>query len=126
MGSPRIIVQDSGKVSAATVVLRRLRSPPLDYQRSWRARLAIEFLHVPELRKEARLRTLKSGRIVLPNGNSTISCTIRNLSAGGACLELASQLGIPDAFDLIIGEGNVRRPCRVAWRKANRMGVQFG
>jgi len=61
--------------------------------------LAIEFLHVPEL---------------------------RNLSAGGACLELASQLGIPDAFDLIIGEGNVRRPCRVAWRKANRMGVQFG
>ena len=88
--------------------------------------LAIEFLHVPELRKEARLRTLKGGRIVLPNGNSTISCTIRNLSAGGACLELASQLGIPDAFDLIIGEGNVRRPCRVAWRKANRMGVQFG
>jgi len=88
--------------------------------------LAIEFLHVPELRKEARLRTLKSGRIVLPNGNSTISCTNRNLSAGGACLELASQVGIPDAFDLIIGEGNVRRPCRVAWRKANRMGVQFG
>jgi hypothetical protein len=55
----------------------------------------------------------------------TESCTIRNLSAGGACLELASQVGIPDAFDLIIGEGNVRRPCRVAWRKANRMGVQF-
>jgi hypothetical protein len=126
MGSPRITVQDSGKVSAAAVVLKGLWSQPLDHQRSWCAGLPIEFLHVPELRKEARLRTLKSGRIVLPNGSSTISCTIRNLSAGGACLELASQVGIPDAFDLITGESNVRRPCRVAWRKANRMGVQFG
>lgn len=43
----------------------------------------------------------------------------------GAGLEVASQFGIPDDFKLVIGTDNRQRSCRVAWRKANLIGVAF-
>lgn len=77
-----------------------------------------------ENRKITRLRVLKLGTIAL-SGAGGISCRIRNISEGGACLEVASQFGIPDDFNLVIGTDNWRRSCHVAWRKANRIGVAF-
>jgi len=32
---------------------------------------------------------------------------------------------IPDKFTLLIKPEMIKRTCRVAWRKADRMGVQF-
>jgi hypothetical protein len=75
-------------------------------------------------RKITRHRVLKLGTIAF-NGDGGITCRIRNISQGGACLKVASQFGIPDDFDLIIGTDNWHRLCRVAWRKANRIGVAF-
>ena len=48
-----------------------------------------------EHRKLARHRTLKAGTITF-NRAGGIDCRVRNLSEGGACLEVASQIGIPD------------------------------
>jgi PilZ domain len=75
-------------------------------------------------RETQRRRILKRGEIVFNAGRSTIDCTIRNFSAKGARLEVASVVGIPSTFDLLI-PGNAKQPCRVAWRRLKEIGVSF-
>ena len=55
---------------------------------------------------------------------AVIDCTIRNITDRGACLEVASPIGIPASFDLMLDQRCVR-DCRVTWRKATRIGVAF-
>jgi hypothetical protein len=43
----------------------------------------------------------------------------------GAALEIASPIGIPDEFTLVIAADKVRRRCVVVWRKQKRIGVAF-
>ncbi len=77
-----------------------------------------------ENRLTQRRTTLKSGRIVFNAGRSTINATIRNMSGKGAKLQVASVVGIPDTFDLLL-EGNSHQPCRVVWRTLKELGVEF-
>ena len=77
-----------------------------------------------ERRKTQRGRTLKCGTIAF-NRAACISCRVRNLSPAGACLDVTSQIGIPDEFLLIIDHDNFKRPCHVIWRSATRIGVPF-
>lgn len=77
-----------------------------------------------ERRKLPRRRTLKAGSISF-NRASSIDCRVRNISPIGACLEVASQIGIPDEFVLVIDIDHVTQPCHVVWRTATRMGVAF-
>jgi hypothetical protein len=79
---------------------------------------------VVERRKESRRRTLKSGSINF-NRAGGIDCKVRNLSPAGALLEVASQVGIPEEFVLVIESDHLRTPCRVIWRTATRLGVAF-
>lgn len=71
-----------------------------------------------------RQKTLKGARIVFNEGRSTIDCTIRNLSPGGAKLLVTSVVGVPNSFDLVMANGE-RRACRVAWRALKELGVAF-
>lgn len=80
--------------------------------------------HTEERRKILRRRTLKAGSITF-NRAAGIDCSIRNLSPAGAMLEVASQVGIPDNFVLVIETGHLTLPCHVIWRTATRMGVEF-
>jgi hypothetical protein len=77
-----------------------------------------------ERRKISRRRTLKAGSIRF-NRDSGIDCRVRNFSPAGACLEVASQLGIPDEFLLVIEHDHLTQPCHVIWRTATRLGVEF-
>ena len=77
-----------------------------------------------ERRKVQRRRTLKRGSINF-NRAAAIDCNVRNLSPAGACLEVASQVGIPEDFVLVIDSDHLREPCHVIWRTATRMGVEF-
>ncbi len=77
-----------------------------------------------ENRQTQRRTTLKGGRIVFNAGRSTIDCKVRNLSPRGAKLQVASVVGIPDTFDLVL-DGTSRQPCRVAWRTLKELGVEF-
>ena len=77
-----------------------------------------------ERRKVQRHRTLKAGNITF-NRAAGIDCRVRNLSPAGACLEVVSQVGIPDDFTLVIETDHVKTPCHVIWRTATRMGVEF-
>jgi hypothetical protein len=77
-----------------------------------------------EKRDNARHRVLK-GAIMEFNRAGGISCTVRNLSDTGACLTVASPLGIPDTFDLVVDSDHSRHACRVVWRKEKQIGVVF-
>jgi PilZ domain len=77
-----------------------------------------------ERRNEARHRALKRDRITFKGRRATIDCTVLNLSDLGACLKVESPIGIPDTFDLVLDNAPVRS-CRVAWRSATQIGVEF-
>ncbi len=77
-----------------------------------------------EHRSAPRQRTLKGGKIVLNDGFSTIDCMVRNLSETGAKLEIASILGIPPQFKLMMSDGR-SFACQIAWRTENAIGVKF-
>jgi hypothetical protein len=77
-----------------------------------------------ERRIEARRRALKGTRITFKGRRATIDCTVLNLSDLGACLKVENSIGIPDSFDLVLDNASVRS-CRVTWRKAMQIGVEF-
>ena len=68
-----------------------------------------------------RHRVLKSGTIEFNGG--AIDCTVRNLSASGAALDVTSPVGIPERFVLVADGSHL--PCHVVWRKKDRIGVAF-
>lgn len=72
-------------------------------------------------RSTTRHRVLKAATISF--GGGAISCAVRNLSDGGASLEVASPVGIPESIVLELDSGC--RRCRVIWRKEKRIGVRF-
>jgi len=78
-----------------------------------------------ERRREPRMRTLKQGRIYLDGLNSTIDCTVRNLSAGGAGLRLPAPTAIPEFFRLRISDSGALRRVRKCWHQNNDLGVEF-
>ena len=73
-------------------------------------------------RRYPRMRMLKSGKVLL--GKHGIPCAVRNISEGGACLEMSLTFGIPKLFDLVIGE-KPPRTCKVMWLNDARVGVEF-
>jgi hypothetical protein len=75
-------------------------------------------------RRSSRRSLLKHGRIVFNRGGSTIDCIVRNLSTRGARLEVATVVGLPDAFYLVLPETGTQ-PCRVVWRRLKEVGVAF-
>jgi hypothetical protein len=77
-----------------------------------------------ERRKVQRHRTFKAGHIAF-NRAGTIDCRVHNLSPLGACLEVASQIGIPDDFVLLVENEHLKQPCHVIWRHGGRLGVEF-
>jgi PilZ domain-containing protein len=78
-----------------------------------------------EKRRAPRRRVLKGGKISFRQLGTSTDCTIRNLSDTGACLLVASPVGIPNDFDLLPDGGGATMRCRVEWRSGNKIGVSF-
>lgn len=76
-------------------------------------------------RSKRRRRVYKRARIVFNNGYAVFDCIVRNVSGGGALLEMETLLGIPGAFRIVMSQDTAARPCRVIWRTEQRMGVAF-
>ena len=76
-------------------------------------------------RTDRRIRTLKGGRIAYNGGFTVAICTVKNLSEGGAQLDVDEVFGIPSEFVLYINPERDGRPCRVAWRAGTKLGVIF-
>lgn len=78
-----------------------------------------------ETARAPRQRVLKGAKIVIRDGFSTIDCTVRNLSDTGALLKVASVIGIPDSFRLVLSDGRSFQ-CTIAWKREAELGVSFG
>src|SRR3954449_6262256 len=76
-------------------------------------------------RRDRRQRVYKQARIVFNNGYAVFDCIVRNISQGGAMLEMETLLGIPRSFQVMFGHEVRARPCRVVWRTEKRMGIAF-
>ena len=74
-------------------------------------------------RTAPRHRVLKTGTIEF--GGGAIACTVRNLSASGAAIEVNTPLWFPDRFVLAVASEGWRKPCYVVWREDRRIGVAF-
>lgn len=72
---------------------------------------------------DPRSRVLRTGTIEFSGG--AIDCVVRNISKTGAALDVASPVGIPEQFNLLIPATGNRHFCQVAWRKDMRIGVAF-
>jgi hypothetical protein len=77
-----------------------------------------------ESRRATRRNVLRAARIKF--GKKSVTCTVRNLSATGASIEGAKLAQAPDTFTLTLEMESAARPCRVVWRKNERIGVRFG
>lgn len=75
-------------------------------------------------RKSERKRTLL-GAVIEYAGTSTMNCVIRNLSQGGARLELDGAPFVPHAMMLSIPQRGIRRSASVVWQTREAAGIQF-
>jgi hypothetical protein len=78
-----------------------------------------------ERRRYHRTPVQKPAKIIFRANHSLIDCVVRDVSVGGACLELTNPSTIPDEFDLTFDAARTLRACRVAWRSEYRIGVAF-
>ena len=79
---------------------------------------------MPETRRHARVRpATRSGKIIVDPKKPAIDCSVVDVSAGGACLEVSDPAALPRRFELL--HGGIRKKCSVAWRTRFRLGVSF-
>jgi hypothetical protein len=75
-----------------------------------------------ERRSNSRQRVFKAGSIEFDG--TAVNCVVRNLSMGGAGLDVDHPV-IPHCFTLNIPSSKMRRSCRVIWRKQQGIGLVF-
>ena len=75
--------------------------------------------------RSARRRQLKSGTICFNARHSTLPCTVRDFSDGGAKLLSQNALNVPDTFELNIDLDGIWVSCEVVWRRGAEVGVRF-
>jgi len=76
-----------------------------------------------EKRASIRYRVLKRGTIAFGGGGFT--CTVRNLSTGGARVDLPEPVALPPTFLLVIEADQFMRRCRPVWNSQGKIGVAF-
>jgi hypothetical protein len=77
-----------------------------------------------EKRATPRHRVLKHGMLAFGGGGG-VDCTVRNISSGGARLDIASPIGVPPSFTLVIETDQFMRRCHAVWSRERRIGVAF-
>jgi hypothetical protein len=78
-----------------------------------------------EGRTANRTRSFLRGEIVHSNGNSRTECTVRDLSDTGARIEAPPSVTVPEYFDLVIPQRNIRHRARIVWRHQAELGLTF-
>ena len=77
-----------------------------------------------ERRTAQRHRVLKQGMLAFSGGGGA-DCMVRNLSESGARIEIASPVGLPATFTLVIAADRLLRHCHAVWSADRRIGVAF-
>jgi PilZ domain len=76
-------------------------------------------------RAHPRIPTRLSGRLLSRDGRCNMSCTLKDVSEGGACVS-AMDLGVvPRHLYLYVEKSGDMFECEVRWRRADEMGLRF-
>jgi hypothetical protein len=79
-----------------------------------------------ENRKALRREIRHVGVIVHADGKVRLPCTLRDVSATGALIEVEVPADVPDSFVLLLSaNGRARRRCAVVRRTKEAVGVVF-
>lgn len=76
-------------------------------------------------RRAVRRRVLKSGTIAYSDRFKTLSCTVRDLSEGGARLRVDNPMFVPTHFELLVEQDGFEADCEIVWRADKDLGVRF-
>jgi hypothetical protein len=77
-------------------------------------------------RRAPRHQVKSPGTLLTLDGLPIVTCTIVDVSEGGAQLELAQAMEVPDQIALLLSASrHTRRVCDVMWRGAKTIGVKF-
>jgi hypothetical protein len=87
------------------------------------------------LRRERKLNSMEEKRkhprteinepAYVSSGGSVMSCTVRNISAEGAAIDVENPAFVPPHFRLVMASDSTVHECRIAWIQKNRIGVTF-
>ncbi len=77
-----------------------------------------------EKRAAPRHRVLKRGSLAFSDGGG-LDCTVRNISQTGARIDIASPVGVPEVFTLVIQVDHFMRRCHAVWSSERHIGVAF-
>jgi PilZ domain len=76
-----------------------------------------------ERRRARRIPVFKSAKVAFHG--SLRDCVVRDISSGGVRLAFVSTAYIPESLSLTFDSGHTLRGCRVVWRTATEIGVEF-
>lgn len=77
-------------------------------------------------RRQARRFHAHHPAQILLGPDAMISCTVKDISAGGARLALKPQMDLPETFEIFIAAHDLQvRRARVCWRRGDFAGVAF-
>lgn len=76
-------------------------------------------------REHKRHRVFKRGTLVFNNGFSTIDCTIKDLSDGGARVAIEGGFSLPDRLELVIVESGRKFSVQKRWQTDRQTGLMF-
>ena len=76
-------------------------------------------------RKYPRHRVLKEGKIISADLHCGIDVIIRDLSVGGARVEIFPAVTLPEKFDLLVSSEGLFYPAVVKWQIRGMLGVEF-
>jgi hypothetical protein len=75
--------------------------------------------------KRRHPRTELNAPAYVSSGGSVMSCTVRNISAEGAAIEVDNPAFVPERFRLVLASDSTVYDCRVIWIQKNRIGLSF-
>lgn len=76
-------------------------------------------------RKHPRHRVLKEGKIISADLHCGIDVIIRDMSVGGARVEILPTMQLPDKFDLLVSSEYLFYPAVVKWQIGGMLGIEF-
>lgn len=68
-------------------------------------------------------RVSDKAQIIIAAKAPLVECKLIDYAPGGACVELFPMVTLPERFE--IRYGNVRKKCRIVWRRGIRIGLAF-
>lgn len=78
-----------------------------------------------DLRRSERVRTFLGGRIVFHDGAYSYECIVRDMSEGGARVDIPAARLIPRRFYFLTSKEEVAYESELVWRTRLMAGIKF-